>query len=172
MNNTKEALDQAFEAGRIAERKMAELARIATEGPLSVAGIDIRGREIITPSPGNGPHKRPGRKAKAGPMSAINEKAAGAIKELTVARGVKKASAPRTKGVKDAIVSLIGGHPHGLATGEIIEMTGFKPASVNGTLMGLKKTGQVTQENKLWLMSAAWRATTGNSGDEAVAGAS
>jgi predicted Rossmann fold nucleotide-binding protein DprA/Smf involved in DNA uptake len=95
---------------------------------------------------GNGTRKRPGRVAKA------NAKAAGAgadIKAPAKARGARKASGPREKGVKARIASMIATAP--LTVAEIIAHTGFKKTSVRATLMSLKKEGLAVQEGDAWL---------------------
>jgi hypothetical protein len=148
MNNTQDALNQAFDAGFKAGQEMGRLARIAEEGPLSVAGLDIRGREI------NGPTKivvrrvaKAPTKAAAAPIDRVTKP-----KATTVARSAKKAAGPRTKGVKERIVALIAAEP--ISVSGIISKTGFLETSVRATLMGLKKDGLAMNEDKLWFSGA------------------
>lgn len=88
-------------------------------------------------------------------------------KAPVVARGVRKATGPRTKGVKEAIMRHLSGYADGRAVAEIVEALGFKESSVRATLMGLKKTGRATQNGKLWAASAT--SLMGNSETAALA---
>jgi predicted Rossmann fold nucleotide-binding protein DprA/Smf involved in DNA uptake len=96
-----------------------------------VAGLNIRGREVVAPV----------RHAAA--------KTAAATKTPKVAHGVNIARGPRTKGVKSAISSLITSGP--VTIDGIIERTGFKKNSVLSTLMDLKKRGLAMQDGKAWI---------------------
>ena len=133
--NIHDLIEKAYSLGRA---HGAELARI-TEGTVQRA-----------------PAPRPITVAKpvAAPPSATKEP-----KAPKVARGVRQASGPRTKGVKEAIMNLIGAS-EGLSTKEVIANTGFKPASVNATLMALKKNGIASQDGKAWFLTAT--AASGN----------
>lgn len=132
----------AYEFGRAAAKyeMLVESANIGHTA-MAIAG------NVIAES--NGSRKRPGRVAKASAAGPLDP---GPHAAKPISRGVKAAPKPRTKGVKDAIVSLISGS-NGMTTGDIIDATGFKPASVNSTLMGLKKDGKATKEDKLWIMT-------------------
>jgi hypothetical protein len=110
----------------------------------------------MPPKIGNGTRKRV-RKAAAKVASKIPAKTANVI-----ARGVKKAPTPRTKGVKDEIVRLLSENPDGLPISTIIASTGFKENSIRGTLMGLKKDMLAGQDSeKRWILANA--AASGNS---------
>jgi hypothetical protein len=145
-------LDEAFAAGRAAERKMGELTAAARMRVNQVVAT----ASTIAPT-GNGSRKRIGHAAKA----------AGAPKAPTVARGVKKVAKPRTKGVKDAVINLIASET--LAVPDIVSRLGFKEGSVRAVLMDLKKSGRTVQdENKRWAMAPGAH-ESGNSGTEATA---
>jgi hypothetical protein len=135
-SNMQEAISHAYQAGieigrAAAKQEMEQISRL----------IAVYAEHLELNAPVNGPAKRLDRAAKAAP----------APKAHIVARGVKKAPVTRTKGVKDAIVTLLqSGH---LTTSRILTETGFKANSVNGTLMTMKKNGLVQQdENKAWVL--------------------
>jgi hypothetical protein len=158
-----EILDKAFEAGRAAERKMAEL-YTAQSAYNMLSSAAVATTPTTVPS-GNGPSKRPGRVAKHVETVTFDPPLKPA-KTIVVAHGVKKAGAPRTKGVKIAIMSLIG-ESNGVTTAHIVATLGFKAASVNSTLAGLKKAGLASQEGKFWFLTASPNQGGGNSETEA-----
>lgn len=151
--NMQEMLDQAFEAGRAAERKMIQIAMLG-------------GGHVITlvssvPSPGpigtNIPSTKPASKAVSAPKAA---------KATVVARGVKKAAMPHSKGVKEGIVKHLG--EAGLATVPvIIAKLGFKESSVRATLMALKKKGIASSEAGVWSLTPDARQSGGYGNSEA-----
>jgi hypothetical protein len=144
--NMRNAVEQAaYEVG-LATAKYEMLITSGTAvRTLTHAELDMVAGSMPGPvgsSPGNGTRWRPGRKAKAGPV--------GAPKTTTVSRDVKTAPVPRAKGVKDAIVSLMSGNPDGLTQAKLVELTGFKDASVAGTLQKLQKDGLVSRDGRVW----------------------
>jgi hypothetical protein len=160
---TRDIIEQAFEAGRAAAKyEMTELARIHAMHMTSEAFP--AGRLMDVTASGTGTHHRGATKAHAAPTAATKEP-----KAPVAARGGKKASGPRTKGVKEAIVNLITYNYEeglgGVTVPEIIEKTGFKENSVRATLMGLKKTGVAIQDGKLWGLSAG-HSSSGNGNSE------
>lgn len=155
--NMRNAIEQAaYEAGRaLAKYEMligsVSNAIVAPEFAYTAGSASLVSKPIV---------QRPGRVAKA------STKAVEAPKEPkapVIARGVRMSSGPREKGVKKAIVNLIAeqGINGGVSTTDIIAKLGFKSTSVNSTLMGLKKTGVVVQDGKLWI--PAPHGETGNS---------
>lgn len=156
--NIQEMLDKAFEAGRDAERAMAEIVKsvvMHTAAPIATM-------TAFATLADNGARKRPGRVAKTS-TKAVD--APQAPKAPVVARGVKAAPKTREKGVKKAIVELIAaeGVGGGITTAGIIAKLGFKASSVNATLMGLKKANIAMQAGKFWI--PAPHSETGNSDD-------
>jgi hypothetical protein len=140
--NMRNAAEQAaYEFGRAAAKYEMAIDVEAVHGMTAAAMAG----NVIAESASNGSRNRPGpvgRKAKAGPV--------GAPKAPAIARGVKTTPAPRAKGVKDAIVSLMSGNPDGLTQAKLGELTGFKAASVAGTLQKLQKDGLVSREGRVW----------------------
>jgi hypothetical protein len=159
VTNIREISD-AYQAGiavgrAAAKHEMDELAKII-EATAAHASIPV----TVT-APGNGSRKRPGPVGKA-------TKHPQAPKKTVIARGAKKAHAPRIKGVKQEILRMIGESQGGVTVDRIIASTGFKETSVRATLMSLKKSGLASQDSeKRWVLSG--QVARGNSGDEAHA---
>jgi predicted Rossmann fold nucleotide-binding protein DprA/Smf involved in DNA uptake len=133
-------LDQAFEAGRMAERKMAEIIKGST--------LVVNYEPGILAATGLAPSMLGARK-RAAKASTKAVEAPKATKTPVIARGVKSAPRPRTKGVKSAISTLITSGP--MTVDGIIERTGFKKNSVISTLMDLKKKNLAMQDGKAWV---------------------
>lgn len=155
-------IERAYELGRAAERqKMADLASLMSNERLATLA------SAVTPAPtDNGARATRIVKAALARGSRKAIKAAVADKDAKAPRGVKKATRPRTKGVKEAIGKLIQNTVGGIATAAIIAETGFKESSVRATLMALKKSGVVTNYGKLWVTPQALGRDTGNSEGE------
>jgi hypothetical protein len=168
MPTVQDMLDQAFQAGRDAERKMAA---IAASGAVTFSSEKPSPTQVVianAPS-GNGARKR-GRVKTELTETVSYDPPLKPAKTTIVARGVKKAGAPRTKGVKSAIISLIGEQQDGATTADIIAKLGFKATSVNATLMSLKKKGLAAQDGKVWFLTAsATKSSDSNSETEASA---
>ena len=129
-------IERANELGRAAERqKMADLASIMSNQ--SLANLAGKGHFV----PANTSKDRGG---KGGGTLSHPTKAA-----APVASGVKKALGPRTKGVKEAILSLIASGS--MSPAAIIAETGFKSTSVRATLMSLKKSGLAMSGDGRWI---------------------
>jgi len=141
---TQDMLDRAFEAGRTAERVMAEIRRGASP---AIENPSWNTSQIV----------------RAAAAKAVDTPKA--PKAPVVARGVKAAPKTRTKGVKSAIAGLITAGP--ITVDGIIERTGFKKNSVISTLMDLKKKGVAMQDGKAWISMGH---DSGNSETGAYAG--
>jgi hypothetical protein len=153
--NMQAIIDQAFDAGRVAERELAKIIRTTV-----LLGMDLSPTSVSPDKPaGNGTRKR----RTAAPKTAVVTEEP---KAPVIARGVRKAAGPRTKGVKEAIMNLIASEP--MTTADIITRTGFKPASVRATLMSLKDKDMAYQEDKVW--NPRYTSESGNS-DHAAANA-
>lgn len=85
-----------------------------------------------------------------------------------IARGAKQPAGTREKGVKKGIIDVLGQCPEGVEITNIVGRTGFKDASVRGTLMGLKKKGIAINAKGIWsLAPAPSNAVFDNGSDEA-----
>lgn len=152
--NMRENLEQAYEAGRAAGiLEMANRERIISNLSGSVSAVPSHVQQVSVPWSDSNVAVTPAKKRR-GRIA----KAADAPKEPKapkVARGVKRASTgPRTKGVKEAIVNLIG-QRSGIAVADIVSQLGFKETSVRATLMGLKKAEIAAQDDeKNWYLTA------------------
>ncbi len=61
---------------------------------------------------------------------------------------------PRTSGVKDAVLSIMGDTPSGLRSVDIINaLPHLESGSIRQALNGLKKKGEVIQDGKMWMMA-------------------
>jgi hypothetical protein len=149
--NMRNAIEQAaFEVGRaLAKYEMLVGTSNASDAQIILAAHRGDIPSVSSPTTpdvtigGNGTRKRR-MKAAVSPQKALKEP-----KAPKVARGVKKASGPREKGVKNAILKLITSEP--LTVGQILAKTGFKETSVRATLMGLKNANLAApDEKKLW----------------------
>lgn len=84
-----------------------------------------------------------------------------------VARSAKKATGPKTKGVKEGIMKLLKDHDDGLSTADVILISGFKATSVRAILMQLKAKGIAGQDDrKRWVLMPS-STLAGNSDHEA-----
>ncbi len=152
MNMRNPAEQAAYEFGRAAAKY--EMA-IQSLGAAFAHGTEVVGNTVtgkVSVSGVASPPKRRGRVAKTAATAAPKEP-----KAPVISRGikVKRASAgPRTKGVKEAIVNLIGQHS-GITVANIVSQLGFKATSVKATLMGLKKSNIATQDDeKNWYLTS------------------
>jgi hypothetical protein len=155
--NTRELIERSYEAGFeagmvAANRKMTYMASISEAYTTSVIDEQISAASSAVAS------ARRKRSAKTSTKAAVAPKAAGPV---VTARGVKTATGPRTKGVKEAIVNLITEQQ--MTVAEIIARTTFKPTSIRATLMSLKKKGLASQDAKGWFAGSPGNAGNGNS---------
>jgi len=105
---------------------------------------------------GNGARKRQGRPFK---KVGTAHKVTNEPKAPVTARAARKDRGPRTKGVKERIVSMIA--TASLTVDDIIKHTGFKATSVRATLMSLKKSGLAFQND-----ANAWTTVDGSRRDD------
>jgi hypothetical protein len=138
--NVQEAISQAYQAGieigrAAARQEMEQITRILAGYAEHAASVPF------VPPSGNGATKR---------TRAVKPAAS---KATIVARGVKRAGATRTSGVKKGILDVIG--TTAMSTSDIISATGFNANSVRATLMALKKTGLAENNDKLWIATVS-----------------
>lgn len=149
--NMQEIINQAFEAGRsVGKLEMAERTRLEAAFNLGSPPWTAEHKSVNNIA---APHKR---------IASMPPKTLHSPKEPKapiVARGVKKATTARAKGVKAAVVTLITSGPATIA--QIVERTGHKENSIISTLAGLKKAGLAMQDGKAWI--AITHDSSGNS---------
>jgi hypothetical protein len=154
------AIKAAYAAGLADGARQAEIiAKLHAEHDLVVTGY---AGSPITITPRNGARKPRGAARKA----AVAPKASKAPKGH---RGVKKATAPREKGVKEGIADYIRSAAAGVTVAQIVADTGFKTTSVRRTLMALKRAGIAMHDNKLWSSAPTAAPNSGNAEAEAHA---
>ncbi len=104
-----------------------------------------------------------------GPVTKANTKytVAPAKAAKPVARGVKVARGPKTKGVKEAILAMIDAEMGngGITTNGLVAKLGFKASSVNATLAGLKKANMIVRDGKCWLPTISGSGNSGEAGE-------
>lgn len=135
--NIQAMIDQAFDAGREAERKMASIAARGGAESLVLVGS--------TTLPSNVARKWRGTKHVTAFVKHED-------KAPVAAKAAKKAGT-RVSGVKQGIMDLIS--TNAMTAQDIISKTGFKGTSVRGTLMTLKKNGLAMNDDGLWIAAAS-----------------
>jgi hypothetical protein len=135
-------LDEAFEAGKAAGKveAAAELRR------KMAAVIDSVGQAI------------PGDIGAATPVSRpiVNDVTASPSLEYSTANAQPASEGRATPGtVKPTIIRIIAESPDGLSQDDIIQMTGFKPNSVRGTLHTLHTEKAIARHMGRWFTSSA-----------------
>jgi hypothetical protein len=135
----RESLERAYEAGRTAG-----ILEMANRNNIISGLCDV---QSVTFDPPLKPIKTVITRVKKGGAAASIAKFK---KAARTAKSLKPDTKPRTKGVKEALLKLLGDASEALTAAEIISISGLKATSVRATLMNLKKKGFVDNTAGLW----------------------